>query len=253
MVLPAGGGPRAAAAAGRQKTRKVMHTGGEGKCQCEPSCRGKVPEGQAFCAKHAKQCSRRSPLSGSEPKYDPKHWNKRASLRLSHNCFSYAMNVNDPKQVAKCTEDNCNTGFHQPGSAAGYNGFTAEKPKTCSNMVARMLGDNPNIRMAKFTQKCPRGTSKIAMVVDQSDDYHFLRQDDSGWWSQKSGARPVTDKDASGRPIWDPRLCDLDYRKQNSTLNYDLFCSYMCVPRNRPLYLKVGGGLTRRRSRRRAV
>jgi hypothetical protein len=152
------------------------------------------------------------------------------------------MNVNDPKQVSLCDANmNCNVGFHQPGSAAGYEGFTQKKPKTCSNMIARVLGDNPDIRMSTFEQRCPRKTSKIALVVDESDDYHFLRQDSNQYWSQKSGARPVTDKDASGHRIWNPQLCDLDFRKNDSNLNYDIFCGYMCVPRTKPLFLRVGG------------
>lgn len=192
------------------------------------------------------RCSRRAPLSGWEPKYDPDHWNKKSSITHSHNCFSYAMNVNDPRQITNCENDfTCNVGFHQPGSAAGYEGFTAERPKTCSNMMVRILGDNPDVRMTTYEARCPKKTSKIALVVDESDDYHFLRQDSNHYWSQKSGARPVTNLDASGHKIWDPQLSDLDFRKNNSNLNYDIFCGYMCVPRMKPLYLKVGG--TRRK------
>jgi hypothetical protein len=239
------------AAQARKKTRKrVMRTGHLAQCQCSASCRRHSIRGEAFCAYHLKAgCPTKSPLSGSEPAFDPNLWNSRAALRLTHNCFSYAMNVHDPNQLEKCNSENCSAPFHQPGSAAGYSGFTGEKPKTCSNMAARILGDNPNIQMSRFTQRCPRNTSKIALVVDQSDDYHFLRQDSNGWWSQKSGARPVTNKDAGGHKIWNPQLCDLDYRKDNSNLNYDIFCGYMCVPRRQRLHLKVGGGRTRRRSR----
>jgi hypothetical protein len=111
-------------------------------------------------------------------------------------------------------------------------------------MIARILGDNPHIGMATFEAKCPAGSSKIALVVDESDDYHFLRQDSNGYWSQKSGARPVTNLDASRHKIWDPRLCDLNFSNHEGVLNYDIFCSYLCVPRNRGLYLRAsrGGG-----------
>ena len=116
-------------------------------------------------------------------------------------------------------------------------------------MVARILGDNPNVEMTSFEEKCPTGTSKIALVVDASDDYHFFRQDSNGYWSHKPGARRVTNVDAAGSKIWDPRLAHLDYTSNEGSLNYDLFCSYMCVPRTTPLYLRVGGG-TRRAGRR---
>jgi hypothetical protein len=61
----------------------------------------------------------------------------------------------------------------------------------------------------------------------------------------------VTDKDADGKPIYDPKLSNRNYNEKDSTLNYDIFCSYMCVPRDKPLYLKIGGSrrrfLTRKR------
>ena len=195
-------------------------------------------------------CTRVSPLSGYEPTYDPKAWNVNRDIRETHNCFSYAMNVNDPKQIAKCRGKKlCEAPFHQPGSAAGHEGFTAKKPKTCSNMMARILGDNPHVQMTKFENRCPKGSSKIALVVDESDDYHFLRQDSDSYWSQKSGARPVTNLDASKHRIWDPAMCDLNFSNHEGVLNYDNFCSYMCVPRTRPLYLRTGGGRRATRSR----
>jgi hypothetical protein len=153
------------------------------------------------------------------------------------------MNVNDPKQLVNCkTENDCDVPFHQPGSAGGTRGFNSKKPKTCPNMVKRILGDNPNVQMSKFNEKCPPRTSQIALVVDASDDYHFLRKDRGGYWSQKSGARPVTDRDAGGHKIWNPQLCDLDYTKNGGDLNYNIFCGFMCVPREQALYLRVGGG-----------
>ena len=96
--------------------------------------------------------------------------------------------------------------------------------------------------MADFTSKCPDGFSKIALIIDESDDYHFLRQDSNGYWSHKPGARKVKNVDAFGHKIKDPRLANYNYAlSDGASLNYDIFCSYMCVPRNRPLYMKAGG------------
>lgn len=199
------------------------------------------------------KCPRISPLSGSEPNYEPGRWNKKNEISDTHNCFSYAMNVHDPKQIAKCkTKGYCNVPFHQPGLAAGYRKFLADKPKTCPNMIMRILGDNPHIQLTSFEEKCPPTTSKIALVVDESEDYHFFRQDSNGLWSHKPGARSVINVDASDHKIWDPRLTDLDYTKKGGQLNYDIFCSYMCVPRSQKLYLKSSAGgarKTRRKSR----
>ena len=147
------------------------------------------------------------------------------------------MNVIDPKQVAKC-DGECNIPFHQPGFASGHSAFS-DKPKTCSNMMTRIIGDNPIIKMSRYEDKCPAGSSKVALIADEDQDYHFVRQDSNGFWSHKPGARRVTNKDASDRPIWNPGLADFNYKEKDSDLNYDLLCGYMCVPRNRPLHLKA--------------
>ena len=182
-------------------------------------------------------------MSGYEPKYDPKLWNGKHEHQDTHNCFAYAMNILDPQQIKDCLKDKeCDLPFHQPGSAAGYPRFKSDKPKTCPNMIARLIGDNPGISLTSFERKCPTKTSKIALIVDEDEDYHFLRQDSNGWWSQKGGAKPVTNKDASGRPIWDPSLCDNNWTNDQGKLDYDVFCSYLCVPRTEKLWIKIGGG-----------
>lgn len=206
-----------------------------------------LPE-KPFCKDHMKGCERVSPLSGCEPDYDPKRWNHDASIRETHNCFSYAMNVNDPKQINKCNKDvkDCdNVPFHQPGSAAGYMRFSSKREKTCPNMILRIRGDNPDITMTTFESRCPVNMSKIALVVDPVEDYHFLRQDSNMLWSHKAGARPVKNIDAKGHLIWDPSLADLNYTTDSGVLDYTTFCSYMCVPRKKNLFLLPGGGASR--------
>lgn len=208
-----------------------------------------------MCSYHQKMgCPRKSPLSGNEPNYEPWRWNTKQEIRETHNCFSYAMNVNDPKQIDDCKKNkNCDVPFHQPGSAGGHDRFRSDRLKTCPEMVARILGDNPSIRMTTFTAKCPADTSKIAIVVDPNEDYHFYRQDKNTWWSHKPGGTQVTNLDASKRPIYDPNLANRDYTDKNGRLDYDRFCAYLCVPRRRPLHVKVGGGhykITLKRRRR---
>ena len=235
----------------KRKTRRVRkqgtafhETGIPHQCQCSIACALPATRGSPYCRQHRTMCPSISPLTGAEPDFDPALWNKRRDFRETHNCFSYAMNVFDPKQVAKCKgKYECNAPFHQPGASAGYPPFTEDAPKTCPNMLARIFGDNPFTRITDFESKCPAGASKIALILDQSDDYHFLRQDSNGYWSHKPGARPVTNVDAVGHLIRNPRLANYNYTANgDSTLNYDIFCSYMCVPRNRPLYLRISGG-----------
>jgi hypothetical protein len=37
-------------------------------------------------------------------------------------------------------------------------------------------------------------------------DFHFLRRDMGGTWSQKTGEAPVTNRDADGKIIKDPQV-----------------------------------------------
>ena len=219
----------------------LQKTGEKDQCQCSSSCMRKCFGTTSFCEMHQDKCSRVSPLSGYEPDYNPDYWNKYFKIKETHNCFAYSFNINDNKQISKCNNYNCDIPFHQPGLASGYPNFSSKLPKTCPNMMARLFGDNPFIKMATFKEKCPTGTSKIALIVDQNEDYHFLRQDSNKLWSHKPGARKVTNRDASGRLIYDPALANFNYQElnNNSDLNYDIFCSYMCVPRVSEVKLKA--------------
>lgn len=176
------------------------------------------------------------------------------------------MNVHDPRQMEACKKDpQCDVPFHQPGSVSGHPRFSERRLKTCPEMVARILGDNPAIQPTLFEARCPFGTSMVALVVDEGEakgknkagggDYHWYRKDASNYWSHKPGGTPVTDKDALGAKIYDPALASRDYRKEGDDLNYNVFCSYFCVPRHEPIRVKPqGGGRHRtRRQRRRAV
>jgi hypothetical protein len=215
-----------------------------GRCQCDPSCKKQTFTRSPFCEEHSALpvCPRKSPLSGWEPKYQPELWNQRQN-RLTHNCFAYALNIIDPRQIIECLKTStCNTSFPQPGLAAGNDNFKRENPKTCPEMIGRTLGDNPSIRPVKFEEKCPPETSKIALIVDEDEDYHYLRQDAGGWWSQKGGAKPITNLDAGGHFIWDPELADNNWTNNSGVLNYNISCGFFCVPRTKPLFMKTSGG-----------
>ena len=195
-------------------------------------------------------CPRKAPLSGYEPKYEPERWNTAKEIRTTHNCYSYAMNVMDPRQIEACKRDkDCNVPFHQPGSVSGYPRFNDKDPKTCPNMIARLLGDNPVFKPSSFELQCPRNHSKIALVVDEDQDYHFLRQDTNGFFSDKPGGQPVKNKDAQGHKIFDVQLANLNYNRPKDSLNYDRFCGYFCIPRKQKFFMKRGGSRGRRTRR----
>ena len=150
----------------------------------------------------------------------------------------YAMNAIDGKLIKKCNDtEDCAVGFHQPGYASGHGRFPEKHDKGCTDMVSRMLGDNPDVNPVEFEDRCPNKTSKIALIVDPKRDYHFLRQDSNGMWSHKPGAMEVTTLDASDRPILRPDRALFSYKNKKDPLKYTKFCGYYCVPRGKPLYL----------------
>jgi hypothetical protein len=61
-------------------------------------------------------------------------------------------------------------------------------------------------------------------------DFHFLRRDDGGRWSEKMGATPVVDVDVEGKPIDDPQKAKLGG-------GYTEFCGYYAVD---PAKMRMG-------------
>jgi hypothetical protein len=216
-------------------------TGSPNQCQCTINCSKPALPKKAFCIDHIKSCYNKTLLSDWEPEYDPSLWNLYIAIKETHNCYSYAMNVFDKKQIQRCKgQTECNSPFHQPGKASGHPKFSDYKPKTCPNMIARILGDNYTNYITDFETPCKPSYSKIALIIDESDDYHFLRMDSNGYWSHKPGGMRVTNVDAYGHYIWNPKLANYDYASRGkSELKYDIFCSYFCVKRNIPLYMKA--------------
>jgi hypothetical protein len=147
-----------------------------------------------------------SPLSGWEPKYDPKKYNKTRKIKDSHNCFAYAFDHIDVSNSPSCTEESCALPFHQPGRASGYPKWSKVKGKRCPDLMSRLFGDVKELKQTTFDKKCPKYTSKIALVVDEDEDYHFYRQDSNGYWSHKPGSTNVTNLDANGKRIYNPEL-----------------------------------------------
>jgi len=149
----------------------------------------------------------------------------------------------DVPPPSDCNKESCDVPFHQPGRKAGFPKWSKVKGKRCPDLMGRLMGDVPGLQPSSFEQACPKGFYKIAAVIDPKNDYHFYKQGDKktmkGYFTHKPGSTKVTAKDASDRPIYDPSLCDRDYTKK-SHLNYDRFCSFMCVPR-KTKRLKRGG------------
>ena len=218
-----------------------------GRCQCSVDCKNSPLDNSPFCANHIKFCPIQSPMTGYEPKFQPDLYNNYNGIKEAQNCFAYAF---DYKRLPKkCTKDSCPIPFPQPGRASGYPRWSKVKGKRCPDLLGRLLGDVPSLKMSSFEERCPNKYSKIAYVVDEDEDYHFYRQDSNGYWSHKPGATNVTRIDATGRPIYNPQLASRLY--PGTGLHYDNFCGYLCAPRDRRLTLKRGGRRRVRKTRRR--
>lgn len=251
-----------------RKTRKIrrrLHGGSEAiiaQCQCSDECKNPVNKGEVFCSVHMNGCPIKGALSGWEPEYDPNRYNGDKSVQHSHNCFAYAMNVQDNEKIDNCRKrKDCH--FHVPGKTKDHPEFSGQMGKTCGDVIGRTMADVPRGYLTDFATVCEPGFSKIAVVVDKINDLHYYRQDkpnqeqlqnlanifgskniewlkNIGWWSHKPGARQVTNKDALGAYIYRPDLASRNYPAEyvgDSGLNYSSFCSYMCVPRDRPIQI----------------
>jgi len=215
------------------KTRKKLRL----HCQCDPMCKYPPLPGSPFCKLHQHKCVRSAPLSGYEPDYNPSKYNKHPGLKDSQNCFAYAFHHTLlPKN---CTKDSCNAAFHQPGIKSGHPRWSEIDGKRCPDLLGRLMGDVPSIRLSTFTKRCPKKMTKAAVVTDENEDYHFYRQDSNGYWSHKPGSTDVTNRDAQGRFIYDPALASRYYPKTG--LDYKNFCGYFCLPSKKHITLQRAG------------
>jgi hypothetical protein len=226
-----------------RKTRKTTNA----RCQCTPSCKNPPLDNSPFCAVHAKFCPRRSPLTGYEPDFNPDLYNKHKGIKEALNCFAYAFDYRRLPKSGSCTKNSCPVSFPQPGRASGYPKWSKVNGKRCPDLTARLFGDVPDLKASSFEARCPKKYSKIALVVDEDEDYHFYRQDSNGQWSHKPGATDVTHLDATKRPIYDPQLASRKY--PDSGLHYDQFCGYLCAPKTRRLRFKRGGAKKTRKNK----
>ena len=199
------------------------------KCECDgpdnKGCTNPTVPGTFFCKEH--QTCPLPPLSGYEPAYTPDLYNRDPAVQTTHNCLMYAVltNVIRKDLVRKCREKNlhnCRDLFYQPGEASGErNGLDASVRRTCPVVEKLLLSDNPSIEKSTYRDRCPAGTSKIAIAVDPANDYHLWVQTKDGAVPDKPGQLPVV------RRTFNPEHATRNY----GDLNYEDFCGFYCVPR----------------------
>ncbi|XP_045200620.2 uncharacterized protein LOC123554486 [Mercenaria mercenaria] len=119
-------------------------------------------------------------------RFQPENWNY-GQVQRRNNCYNYATNIRTDT-------------FAQPGRASGQRyRITQAGP-----VYAATLRDG----LTPLNGPDAGSECLIALVIWPGEDYHFLRLDNNGYWSQKSGRTEARNVDDSGDLITDPRTCD---------------------------------------------
>ena len=158
-----------------------------------------------------------SPRSGSEKKYEPHKWNINDNIKRYHNCYAYVLNHIASKRIGK----------PQPGYFSGYPSLS-DSDYNCKTFYKRLRRDNPSLYLIDFSTPCKKGFYKGFIALDDKSfdtDYHFYRQDKSGYWSHKPGATSVINVDASGKLIKNP----LKANRKGTHYNYSTPCFFFCI------------------------
>lgn len=157
-----------------------------------------------------------SPLSGSEPKYEPNKWNKD-KIAYNHNCYSYLLN----------TISATRSGKPQPGYFSNFD-HIKNSEYNCKNFYKRLKKDIPSLYLSNYGEKCKKGFYKGFMAIDpksEDPDYHFYRQDSNGYWSHKPGRKKAINYDADKKLIINPYLANRNYKY----FDYSLPCPFFCL------------------------
>jgi hypothetical protein len=160
-----------------------------------------------------------SPLSGSEPKYEPEKWNNTYNIKNTHNCYSYALD-----QIVKKRK-----GKPQPGYFSGFGDINNNDYGSCKSFYNRLKKDSPSMYLTSFDEKCKKGYSKAFIALSNKSydkDYHFYRQDNNKYWSHKPGRTNTVNIDADGKLIKNPYLANREYTHNK----YVTPCFFFCRP-----------------------
>ena len=124
--------------------------------------------------------------------FNPAQWNYQPVQRRN-NCYNYATNIRTDT-------------FAQPGRGSGQR----HSAHTAENVYSACLRDGLIPIRELSSRQIPSGGRYcvIALVIWPGEDFHFMRMDADGLWSQKNGRGPARNYDDSNNPISDPRYCD---------------------------------------------
>jgi len=158
-----------------------------------------------------------SPLSGSEPKFEPNRWNNIENIKNNHNCYAYVLNTIVHKRNGK----------PQPGYFSNFPPLKSSD-YICQTFYQRLKKDIPSLYLITFDRGCKRGFYKGFLALDpkvEDQDYHFYRQDDNGYWSHKPGRQDAINYDADNKFIKNPLKANRNYKY----FNYSNPCFFFCM------------------------
>jgi hypothetical protein len=170
-----------------------------------------------------------SPTTGDEPSYEPKKWNSNPNIKNSHNCYTYMLDDINPYGQKICDTYGIKKCKLISKPIPGHYTGNTQHTSTCDTIMRGMMMDNPDIYKIDFNSPCKKGYYKGALVVDPFLTYHFFRQDNNSYWSQKNGHDNATNRDGDGYLITDPKYAKPTYDVSN---RYNL-CDFFCVPSNK--------------------
>lgn len=152
------------------------------------------------------------------PVYNPDWWNDSSRIKKA-NCYAYAMDVIQNFE-----------GKLQPGQLAGsvYDSLTESSIYNAVVKDGPYLGNGRTIRRSNASESVGAKEYKVALVIAPNKDYHWYVLNSNGYWSHKRGQTEVTNVDASGKKITNPKTCDRNY---GGGLNYSTFCNYYIITR----------------------
>jgi len=157
------------------------------------------------------------------PNYEPEQWNDEGAIQNSTNCYAYALDKQGPYPPDYKLQP-----WEMSGNPIGDNFTTADvRDAAIRDGLLPVKGEQGAYRVQTYTGDI----SVDGRVVGH--DYHWYRQDANGFWSHKPGHGPVTNLDAAGKPIIDPRISARNflYNGGRLSVNYRTFGGELWVPK----------------------
>ncbi len=181
--------------------------------------------------------------AGASPKYNKDYYPSGSDQERGSSCYLYAALNRWTRQPIL---DEVGSLYMGPaatnvGEIGDYNRFDKVRHTSMGSLIAGLNADLKGLGYEERAMECLADTQvkpgyrKVAVVsapgnTKSNSPYHFYLQNSGGLWScQEYAGGPVTDRDAGGKAILDPMLCNRDYAASGGA-NFTQFGGYLMVP-----------------------